>query len=126
MGVRVVRIEGDRLLVRRDRLVQPEAILQHDPEVAVPVGPIGLELEAPRDQRDGVVVQLLLMGEHTGEVQRAGMVGRDLEDGSVDLRSRRPLLGLLQRDRDRQRLVDAQGSVVNGQFRRPLTLPCSP
>ena len=119
VGVRVVRVEGDRPLVRRDRLVQPEAILQHDPEVAVPVGPIGLELEAPRDQRDGVVVQLLLMREHTGEVQRAGMVGRDLEDASVDLRSRRPLLGLLQRDRDRQRLVDAQRSVVNGRFRRP-------
>ena len=107
------------------RVIQPEAILQHDSEVAVPVGPIGLELEAPRDQRDGVVGQLLLMGEHPGEMQRAGMVGRDLEDGLVDFRGCRPLLGLLQRDGDRQRLVDAQGSVVNVRFRRPLTLPCS-
>ena len=56
VGVRVVRVEGDCPLVRRDRLVQPEPILQHDPEVAVPVGPIGLELEAPRDQRDGIVL----------------------------------------------------------------------
>ena len=126
MGVRVLRVEGDRPLVRGDRLVQPEAILQDDPEVAVPVGPIGLELEAPLDQRDGVVAAALLMGEHAGEVQRAGMVGRDLEDASVDLRGRRPLLGLLQRDRDRQRLVDAQRSVVSGRFRRPTTLPCSP
>jgi hypothetical protein len=54
------------------------------------------------------------------------VVGRNLEDGFVDLRCCRPLLCLLQRDRDRQRLVDAQGSVVNGKFRRPLTLPCSP
>ncbi len=126
VGVRVLRVESDRPLVRGGRFVQPEAILQDDPEIAVPVGPIGLELETPRDQRDGVVVSLLLMGEHSGEVQRAGMIGRDFEDAPVDLRSRRPLLGLLQHDRDRQRLVEAQGSVVTGRFRRPTTPPCSP
>ena len=126
VGVRVIRVEGDRLLVRRDRLVQPEPILQDDPEIAVPVGPIGLELETSLDQRDGLVASRLLMGEHSGEVQRTGMVGRDLEDAAVDLRSRRPLLGLLQHDRDRERLVEAQRSVVARQLRRPTTLPCSP
>ena len=58
------------------------------------------------------------MGKHAGVAQRAGMVGHDFEDRFVHLRRRRPLLGLLQRDRDRQRLVDAQRSVVNGRFRR--------
>ena len=100
--VRVLRVERDRALVRGGRLVQPEPVLQDDAEVAVPVGPIGLELEAPLDQRDRLVASPLLVGEHAGEVQRAGMVGRGLEDAAVDLRGRRPLLGLLQRDRDRR------------------------
>ena len=101
MGVRVLRVESDRPLVRGGRFLQPEAILQDDPEIAVPVGPIRLELETPRDQRDGVVASLLLLGEHSGEVQRGGMIGRDFEDAPVDLLGRRPLLGLLQHDRDR-------------------------
>jgi len=79
----------------------------------VPVGPIGLQLEAALDQPDGVVSPLL-MREDAGEVKRAGMVGRDVENGSIDLAGRRQLLGLLQDDRDRQRLVEAQGSVVTG------------
>ena len=122
--VRVLRVERDRPLVGGGRLVQPQAVLQDDPEVAVPVGAIGLELEAPLDQRDGLVAAALLLREHAGEVQRAGVVGRDLEDAAVDLRRRRPLLGLLQRDRDRQRLVDAQRAVVSG-LRRATTPPCS-
>jgi hypothetical protein len=69
------------------------------------------------------------MGEHAGEVQRRGMVGRDLEDAAVDLAGRRPLLGLLQRDRDRQRLVEAERPVVSGTvvsgLRRATTRPCS-
>ena len=60
----------------------------------------GLELEAPLDQRYGLVAAALLLREHAGEVQRAGMLGRDLEDAAVDLRGRRQLLGLLERDRD--------------------------
>jgi hypothetical protein len=59
-------------------------------------------------------------------MQRAGAIRRDFEDAPVDLRSRRPLLGLLQHDRDGQRLIDAQGSVVTERFRRPTTPPCSP
>ena len=39
----------------------------------MPVRPIGLELEAPLDQRDRLVAAPLLMGEHAGEVQRVGM-----------------------------------------------------
>ena len=124
MRVRVLRVERDRALVGGGRLVQPQAVLQDDAEVAVPVGAIGLELEAPLDQRDGVVAAALLLREHAGEVQRAGMVGRDLEDAAVDLRGRRPLLGLLERDRDRERLVDAQRPVVSG-LRRATTPPCS-
>jgi hypothetical protein len=98
--VRVIRVECDRPLVRGCRFVQPEAILQDDPEIAVPVGPIGLELETPRNQRDGVSVSILLMGEHTGEVERPGMIGRDFEDVPVELRGGTPLLRLLQYDRD--------------------------
>jgi hypothetical protein len=45
-------------------------------------------------------------------VQSVGMVGRDFEDPAVDLPRGRPLLGLLQHDRDRQRLVEAQRAVV--------------
>jgi hypothetical protein len=52
------------------------------------------------------------VGEHAGEVQRARVVGRGFEDAPVDLSGRCPLLGLLQRDRDRQRLVDAQRTVI--------------
>jgi hypothetical protein len=52
-------------------------------------------------------------------VQRVGVVGRDLEDPAVDLPGGRPLLGLLQHDRDRQRLVDAQLAVVAGRVGRP-------
>ena len=41
--------------------------LQDDAEIAVPVGPVGLELEAPLDQRDGLVAPPLLVGEHAGD-----------------------------------------------------------
>jgi hypothetical protein len=54
------------------------------------------------------------MSEDAGEVQRAGMVRRRFEDAPVDLAGGRPLLGLLQRDRDGERLVDAQRAVVTG------------
>jgi len=112
VGVRVVRIERDRVLVGGDRLVQREPVLEDDPEVAVPVRPLGFELEAPLDQGDGPLASRLLVGEDTREMQRVGVVGRDFEDLPVDLSRDRPLLGLLQRDRDRQRLVETQRAVV--------------
>jgi hypothetical protein len=63
------------------------------------------------------------MGENTREVQRVGMVGRHFEDAAVDLASGRPLLGLLQHDRDRQRFVEAQRAVVAWQLGRPNYAP---
>jgi hypothetical protein len=123
VGVGVSRLECDRPLVRRDRLVEPEPILEDDPEVAVPVRPLGLELEAPLDQSDGLIAAGLLVSENPREVQGARIVGRDLEDRAVELSSRRPLLALLQRDRDRQRFVEAQRAVVAGELsRRDLPL----
>ena len=49
-------------------------------------------------------------------MQRVGMVGRDLEDAAVDVRRSRPLLVLLQQDRDRERFVQAEGAVVVGEL----------
>jgi hypothetical protein len=112
-------IERNRVLVCRDRLVQLEPILENDPEIAVPVRPLGLELEASLDQPDGLLAPFLLMGEHSREVQRAGVVGRGLEEPAVDLTGGRPLLVLLERDRDRQRLVEAQRAVVARRLGRP-------
>ena len=65
MRIGVVRIECNRASIGGDRLVQPESILQDDPQVAVPVRPIGLELETPLDQRDCLLAPRLLMGEHS-------------------------------------------------------------
>ena len=59
------------------------------------------------------------MGEDAREVQRVGMVGVDFKDPAVDLPRGRPLLGLLQRDRDRQRLVETQRTVVARRLGRP-------
>ena len=95
MCVGVGRIECNRALVRRDRLVQPEPILEDDPEIAVPVRPLGLERETSLDQSDGLLASRVLMGEDPREVQRVGMVGRGFEDPAVDLSGGRPLLGLL-------------------------------
>ena len=61
----MIRIERNRALIRGDRLVQLESIPQDDPQIAVPVRPIGLELETPLDQRDGLLAPPLLMGEHS-------------------------------------------------------------
>ena len=119
MGIGVIRIECNSTLERGDRLVQLEPIPEDDPQVAVPVRPIGLELETSPDQSNGLVAAPLLMGQNTGEVQRAGMVGRSFEDPAVDLLRGRPLLVLLQHDRNRQRLVEAQRAVVARQLGRP-------
>ena len=51
--------------IRDDRIVQLESILQDDPEIAVPVRPIGLELETSLDQRDCLLAPPLLMREHS-------------------------------------------------------------
>ena len=135
--VGVLRVERDRALVRAGRPVQLESILQHDAQVAVPVRPPGLELEASLDQRDRLLALRLLVGEHPREVQGIRAVGRDVEDAAVDVRSGRPLLVLLQDDGDRDRLVHAQPATAGGQLlhrvrrERPVVasrvrLPCSP
>ena len=118
VSIGVIRVECNRLLVRPDCLVQVEPILEDDAEIAVPVRPLGLELETSLDQSDGLFAPRLLMGENPREVKRVSVVGRDFEDPAVDLPSGRPLLRLLQHDRDRQRLVEAQRAVV-GRLRRP-------
>ena len=54
--VRVLQVERDSPLVRRDRLVQPEPSCRTIPRLLCQSAPIGLELETPRDQRDGIVL----------------------------------------------------------------------
>jgi hypothetical protein len=51
------------------------------------------------------------MCEHAREVQRIRVVRRDFENRGVDIRRSLPLLRLLQRDADRDRLVERQGAV---------------
>ena len=82
----------------------------------MPVRAIGLELEAPLDQRDRLLAPRLLMGEHAREVQRIGMVRRDLEDAAVQLLRGRPLLGLVQHEGDRNCLVHIERAVVTRQL----------
>ena len=73
--VGVLRIERDRALVRAGRPVQLESILQHDAQVAVPVRPLGLELEAPLDQRDRLLALRLLVGEHPEKCRASAQSG---------------------------------------------------
>ena len=72
VGVRVVRIDGDRASVRLNCAVQPVVRLEDDAEVAAPVRLIGHERDAPLDEREGFVVPPLLMREHAGVVQARG------------------------------------------------------
>ncbi len=108
MGVRMARIDCDRTPVRVDRAVKPVTRLEDDAEVAVPVRLIGHEREAPLDEREGFAVPPLLMREHTGVVQRTGMIGRRLEHAAVHLVGLGQLLVLLQKDRERDRLLERQ------------------
>ena len=115
--VGVARLERDRTAVGGDRIVELDAVLPDDAEIAVPVRALGLELEASLDQRDRLLAPRLLVGEHAGEVQRVGVVRRGLEHGAVDLVGGRPLPVLLQHDGDRDGLVEAEGAVLAGQRR---------
>ena len=124
--VGVARLERDRAPVGGDRVVELEPVLQDDAEIAVPVRAIGLELEASLDQRDRLLAPRLLVGEHAGEVQRVGVVRCGFEDAAVDLVRGRPLLGLLQHDGDRDRLVEAEGAILAGQRLARASLPCCP
>ena len=69
---------------------------------------IGLSREAPLDEREGVVVVALLMGEHAGIVQRAGMIGCHLEHATVNLVGLDEMFISLQKDRERNRFVERQ------------------
>jgi hypothetical protein len=107
----MARVDGDRAPIRVGCAVEREPVLQDDAEVAVPVGPLGLELEAAFDQFDGVVRLPLLVREDAREVQRVRMIRCNFENRGVDVRRGLPLLGLLQRDANRDRLVERQGAV---------------
>ena len=108
MGVGVAGIEGDGAAVRVDRAVEPAVRLQHDAEIAVPVRLVGRERDAPRDERQRLVVASLLMREHAGVVECARMVGRNREHAAVQLAGLGEPLVLLQQDRERDRLFERQ------------------
>ena len=122
MRVRVRRVECDRTAVRSDRFIQPQPILQDDPEIAVPVGSLGLELETSLDQHHCVLAPRLLMREHAREVQSVGVVRGYFEDAAVDIGRSCPLLGLLQRERDCYGFVQRKGAVAVERLlhRRPF------
>ena len=108
MGVRMARIDCDRTPVRVDGAVKPVIRLEDDAEVAVPVRLIGHEREAPLDEREGFAVPPLLMREHAGVVQRTSMIWRRREHSAVNLVGLDQLLVLLQKDRERDRLLERQ------------------
>ena len=83
---------------------------------------VGLELEAPLDQRHGSRALRLLVCEHPREVQRVGVVRSDLEDAAVQVGGGRPLLVLLQGDGDRDRLADAERAILGGRLVHPARL----
>ena len=116
--VGVIRIECNGALTGGNRLVQVEPIPEDDPQITVPVGAIGCELETAFDQRESLIAAPFLVGEHARVVHRVGMVGRGRQDAAVHLAGSHPLIALLQLDRDRDRFVQADGAVA--------TLPCSP
>ena len=88
--------------------VQPVVRLEDDAEVAAPVRLIGHEREAPLDEREGFVVPPLLMREHAGVVQGTRMIGCSLEHPAVHLVGLDELLVFLQKDRERDRLLERQ------------------
>jgi hypothetical protein len=69
---------------------------------------IGHERKAPLDQREGFVVAPLLMREHAGVVQRTRMIGCSLEYSAVYLLGLDELFVLLQKNRERDRLLERQ------------------
>ena len=133
--IRVARVDRDRAAIGVDRLAKPCGRLQHDAEIAVPVGFVGGKREASLDQRKGLVVSLLLMRKQAGIVQCARVVGRGFEHAAVDLVRRCEFLVLLQQDRDRDRLFERQlarglaasrGRSGAPLMSAPASLPCWP
>ena len=90
-------IDCDRTPGQVDCEIQLVARLQDDAEVAMPVGLIWHVGRTPRDEREGFVVPTLLMRQHTGVVQRTGMIGRSHEYPPVQLVSLGELLVFLSR-----------------------------
>src|SRR5207237_2449529 len=88
--------------------VPPVVVLEDEAGIAVPVRLIGHEHEAALDQREGFAVAFLLMREHPGIVQRTRMIGDSLEYSAVDFLSVGELLVLLQKNRERHRLLERQ------------------
>jgi hypothetical protein len=122
----VARLERDRTTVGGDRVVELDAVLPDDAEIAVPIRALRLELEASLDQRHRLLAPRLLVGEHAGEVQRVGVVRCGFEDGAVDLVGGRQLPSLLQHDGDRDGLVEAEGAILAGQRLARANPPCFP
>jgi hypothetical protein len=104
----MARIDRNRTPVRVDCALQPVVRLEDDAEVAVPIRLIGHQREAPLDERERFAVPPLLMREHTRVVQRTRMIGCRLEHSAVYLVGLGPLLVLLQKDRERDRLLERQ------------------
>ena len=124
VGVRVARLEGDRAPVRLDRLIEPAGRLKDDAEVAVAVRAIRHDEEAALDELDRLVMPSLLMGEDAGEVERVGMPRVRLEHAAIHLVRCVELVALLQRDRERDGLVDRELARLVRLATRPCCRRC--
>jgi hypothetical protein len=67
-----------------------------------------ISARASLDQREGFGIAPLLMREHPGIMQRTRMIGESLEYSAVDFLSVGELLVLLQKNRERHRLLERQ------------------
>jgi len=108
VGVHVPGIERDRLAERRDGLIELATRLQHDAEIAVPVGPGRREHEAPLDERHRLVMTALLVCNHTQVVHGVSVVRRLLEDRAIDVGRLLDVPALLALDADRHRVADGE------------------
>jgi hypothetical protein len=76
--------------------------------IAAPIRLAGRQRQAALDQCEGFVIATLLMREHAGVMQRAGMIGRRLDHPAVQLVGLGKLLVFLQKDRKRDRFLERQ------------------
>ncbi len=112
----MTRVDRNRTLVFRDRVVEPASRLQNDGEIAVPVGLIRSQGQALLHQRDCFIASALLVSQQTGVVQRVRMMWRHLEYAAIELRRLGEVLLLLQLYGKRDGFIGRQ--LPRGRIRR--------
>src|SRR5688572_20469489 len=108
MRVDMIIVKGNGPLVGANGLIETALDLEGDTEVAVPIGYVWRCGETLLDERDGLLVSTLLIGEDTSVVQGERMVRGNLEDLLVERARLVQLVGLLQADRNHDRLFETQ------------------